>query len=600
MLGKKTKYKFCLARFPEDVRDISLSFESTWEVIQRSISICFTDKMKGGSIRRLAVSRVGTGAGAGAGGGVGGAREAVGDPVTDATMFWSALVKWYDAASTVFTVYDDSPAELQLAPAQGPSGGPSGGPLAGACEGPSSRVRFCLFGDRAAACTVSLAQGLSFDNIKGAVAGQCSHLAASDIKHFILLDKDGDDFSSGLDTVNKFWRIALKYFKSSTQEFTFNIILNKRAAGAGIPSILVAPAVEVPAPAPAPVPVPAPAPIADVASSLQELSVEERQRQTRTQTQTQSTLPPPAPVVAAPVVVAAAAPVVVAVAPVPATADPSAYTLTTTTTATTAPATAPATTISHSRSNENFTSAAATILPTKPAESLASWSSESLARGSRAADDRPAEGRAGKEAGAGAGSPSAAAPPAPAGFSLSVRLSKRASKTVLPSRRLELMRRREQAGGGDGDTCQAAVTFGCPWLSILDAVCAATGLPTTADISHLLPIVSGGDKHGASTAASATAYGAVGAGGAVAVVDTEAIVDRFQFWAVMRRAAGAGAAVVWEVHVTGQAPNAPAAAPQGPAKVMKGRVPPPISTSISTYIYIYIYIYIPSFSLYPP
>jgi hypothetical protein len=104
----------------------------------------------------------------------------------------------------IYTLFNVSSSWLYTALPPVGLGGRAGG-RAGGGGSPSSRVRLCLYGDRVAAYTVPLAQGLFFDSIKEAVAAQCSHVAASDIyKHFFLsvLDKDGDIFSSGHETVS--------------------------------------------------------------------------------------------------------------------------------------------------------------------------------------------------------------------------------------------------------------------------------------------------------------------------------------------------------------------------------------------------------------
>lgn len=102
-------------------------------------------------------------------------------------------------------------------------------PLPAARDGPAYDVRFCLYHDRSKYVTAQLVQGPSMDELKSFVAALCTDLTGEDIKHFVLLDRDGDEFSSELDSIPKFWRILLKYFKdNSNPEFMLNIVLRER------------------------------------------------------------------------------------------------------------------------------------------------------------------------------------------------------------------------------------------------------------------------------------------------------------------------------------------------------------------------------------
>lgn len=92
--------------------------------------------------------------------------------------------------------------------------------------------------------------------------------------------------------------------------------------------------------------------------------------------------------------------------------------------------------------------------------------------------------------------------------------------------------------------------YGCSWSAVLEAVCKATGIQSSGDISHLIPLVNGAvvtDKSG----------------------DQILVVDRFQFWATVKRSNNANESLVWEVYVTGKGYGQPS---QQPAKAVKGSV----------------------------
>jgi hypothetical protein len=111
---------------------------------------------------------------------------------------------------------------------------------------------------------VTVSQSMSWTDIKQTVSAIV--VPGKHISHFIMLDSDGDDFSSRLDNPEKFWKIALKHCQpdAASQTFVFKIFADESVAAA-VPPPAAAPS---PSPAaaaeasPAPLPEPAVQPVA--------------------------------------------------------------------------------------------------------------------------------------------------------------------------------------------------------------------------------------------------------------------------------------------------------------------------------------------------
>lgn len=647
-------YKFRLARALEETREMSMSLESTWDAIHQNISAGFSSKMTGG-IRFLQVVKSAN-------------SEAIGERITDAGKFWLAIVKWYDANSTVFLVYDDSLVELELqllgplspvVKAQTPFMGtysdlvsvvyrcypylstgaarhevrhfsavrggavvdmkftsaeqlwdwytaivstrdpprfviaidgfaridvatsvcekfsiyvpkdcamdmlntiiletvvqlrcsrydvesisvrsargsedltstdqlpalfnvstswlyaslrsvsepvvasrkPAATPASPSTDAAAYSVRFCLRGDRSVFCTVKLSQGCTIDEIKSAVAAKCTSISGTDIKHFILLDKDGDEFSSGLDTVTKFWRIAVKYFKDNfSRDFIFNVVLNPLPASSKKPTIK--PEMNVPSPEPnvqAFVPPRALSPVSPVVSistattndlttssgmksspAVNSSSLREKNSIILDSSHSDIKVVKTEPMEIVLAKTATAPPILV---PAPIPAAPS--------------------------SIESIMIA----VDVKK-------SSHDKAEATKSNDVYKAA------------APQTAIP----GTIVHFKLTAAAQKSIMPSRRLELMRKKERDGGSssiEADLFTIQLSYGCSWNAVLDAVCKATGIPAPSDISHFVPTVGGKPVQEKAS-------------------DSTLIVDRFQFWAIMKRAGSTGEIILWEVHV---------------------------------------------------
>ena len=380
--------------------------------------------------------------------------------------------------------------------------------------GPAFLLRFCLSGEKEKYCTLLIPKGESIDNIKEMVVTKCNHLTATEIKHFILLDRDGDDFSSGLDTESKFWRIASKYFKDpASTEYTFNIILRRAKRSGEKPTIVCDPVEvkEVQAPPAAPVAVATavgapphpPTAVSDNAlshgtqttNSVAVLEVSAVPSKSVGEVNSNASLP---------------------------TTNPKAEVAKGT--GTLSSSSTSRNTMVTSTSSEALSEKATTSPSTKNNTSILEKKSPEPVVNSGATKDT--DMKTGKDTTATSSSTTCV---------LNVKLSNKAQMLVMPSRRLELLRKKDSKSNaaGNGDSYTISVPYGCSWDDVLLAICKATGLTSAGDISHLIPIITNESGRPMSKKK-----------------DAALIVDRFQFWATEKRATEGNDIVTWEVHAS--------------------------------------------------